>query len=203
MLSGCLADTAWTRTPGATASTSATCLRRILDEVGLVQDDNRRGATLPRHDEVALDPPRVEIAVEAADQKHDVDVGGDDLFLRGVAGGATREAAEARQHGMDARVAVSDGLDDHPVADGGKIRAGFGAMAKTSRHAREQFAFGRADAIDVRVLEHDAAWHAAFTGVFREAAAKVSFQPVLVQGMGHRCGKSYCAERQPGVHCSR
>lgn len=86
---------------------------------------------------------------------------------------------------MDARVAVSDGLDDHPVADGGKIRTGFGAMTKTSRHAREQFTFGRADAIDVRVLEHDAARHAPVTGVFGERSGKGVIPAVLVEGMRH------------------
>ena len=114
--------------------------RRIVDEVRLVQHDDRRGAALPRDDQVALDPPRIEIAVEAADEKHDVDVGGDDLFFGGIAGRAAREAAEPRQDGVDARVAVRDGLDDHPVADRGKVRRDSALVPKPARHARQHLA---------------------------------------------------------------
>ena len=54
-------------------------------------------------EQVALDAPRVEVAVEPGDEEHDVDVGGDDLLLGAVAGGAAREAARPRQHRPDPR----------------------------------------------------------------------------------------------------
>ena len=77
--------------PRRARATSATNAAGIVDEIGLVQDDHRRGAALPRGHEVALDPARIEVVIEAGDEKHDVDVGGDDLLLGGIAGGAARE----------------------------------------------------------------------------------------------------------------
>ena len=83
--------------------------RRIVDEIRLVEDDDRRGAAFPRGHQIALDAARIEIVIEAGHQEDDVDVGGDDLLLGGIAGGAAREARRARQDGADPRVAASPG----------------------------------------------------------------------------------------------
>ena len=56
--------TTCTGTPSATASTSATCARRILQAVRLGEHDLWDGAALPDRDEVALDPARLEIRAE-------------------------------------------------------------------------------------------------------------------------------------------
>ena len=77
---------------------------RILHEISLVQDDDRGGAALQGDREVAFEPARIEVVIEAADQEHGVDVRGDDLLLGGIARRASRETAEPRQHGLDARV---------------------------------------------------------------------------------------------------
>ena len=104
---------------------------RIVDEVRLVQHDDRGGAALPGDEEVALDPAWVEITIEAADEEHDVDVGGNDLFLGAIAGRASREAARSRQDGDNPRVTVPAGrLDGDPVADRGKVRASFRTVAQ-------------------------------------------------------------------------
>jgi len=95
--------------------------------------------------------------VEARDEEDHVDVGGDDLLLGGIAGGAPRELAEARQDRADARVAAGRGpLEDDPVADGREIGPSLGGVTKPSGHAREMLARRGDDAVDVRVLERDA-----------------------------------------------
>ena len=106
--------------------------------------------------QVALDAARIEVVVEAGDEEHDVDVGGDDLLLGGIAGGAAREPAEARQHGADARVAAGcAALEHHPVADRREIGAAVGGVTQPPGDAREALARRRQHAIDVRVLEAD------------------------------------------------
>ena len=70
-------------------------------------------------------PAGVEVAVEPGDEEDDVDVGGDDLFLGGVAGRAPREAAVPRQHGdgyARRRRAAARSTRD-PVADRREIGA--------------------------------------------------------------------------------
>jgi hypothetical protein len=47
---------------------------RIVDQVDLVQHDHRRRATLPRDQQVALEPPWIEVVIEAPDQEHRLDV---------------------------------------------------------------------------------------------------------------------------------
>ena len=46
--------------------------RDVGAEVGLVQHDHRRGAAPPDEPQVALDPTRVQVAVEGADEEDDV-----------------------------------------------------------------------------------------------------------------------------------
>jgi hypothetical protein len=58
-------------------------VREVLPEVGLVEDDDRAGPAGPGGRQVALDPPKVEIAVEPADEEDGVDVG-DGLGLDGL-----------------------------------------------------------------------------------------------------------------------
>ena len=95
-------ETACTSTPGADGAHLLDDRRGVLDEIGLVQDHDRRRAAVPGDDEVALDAPGVVIAVEAGHQEHHVDVGGDDLLLGRIAGGAPREPAQSRQHAVNA-----------------------------------------------------------------------------------------------------
>ena len=129
----------------------------LRHEIGLVQQDDRPRAAVPRGDQVALDAPRVEIMIQAADQEHDIDVRGDDLLLGDIARRLARELAAAGERGLDDRVAVSLGLHDgHPVADRRKRLARLGAMTQASAHPGEAFAGGGVDAIDVLVFERDA-----------------------------------------------
>ena len=75
-------------------------LRRVLEAVGLRQHDLRRRAALPDRDEIPLDPARVEIRAERADDERDVDVGGERLRAAS-AGGVADDRAAARQHRPD------------------------------------------------------------------------------------------------------
>ena len=98
----------------------------VVTHVGLVEHDDRIGPAVPGDGKVALDPPQVEgpAAVEATDEEHRVDIGGNDLLLRTAAGDLAREAALPRQHGRDGRLAfVRPKPDRHPVADGWQVAA--------------------------------------------------------------------------------
>ena len=143
------------RTAGASARTSST-RRRIVDEIGLVQDDDRRRAALPGDDEIALDAPRVEVVIETGDEEDRVDVGGDDLLFGRIAGGAPREAAEPRQHGADPGVAAVRGGSTATQSPTRESRRGRGLMPQPSGDAREPFLLPGQDPVDVRVLEADA-----------------------------------------------
>ena len=66
--------------------------------VGLVQDDDRRRTTFRGYEQITLDPSQVEIAVETGDEKHRVDVRGNDLLFRRIACGAPGKTAVPRQH---------------------------------------------------------------------------------------------------------
>ena len=61
---------------------------RIVHEIRLVEHDHGRRAALPCDDEIAFEAARIEVVIEAADEEDSVDVGGDDLLLSGIAGGA-------------------------------------------------------------------------------------------------------------------
>ena len=82
--------------------------------------------------------------VEAADQEDRVDVGGDDLFLRGAAGDLAREPAAAGQQGLDrpfvvgtgpeaatGMLAIAQKLHDEHVRSGEEQRDRLVADAKT------------------------------------------------------------------------
>ena len=106
----------------------------ILDEVRLVEDDHGRRATVPGDEQVSLDAPRIEVAVEPADEEDDVDVRGDDLLLRAIPRRAAREPARSRQHSPDASGTVITGrVEDDPVADRRELGARGGMMAQATQ----------------------------------------------------------------------
>ena len=73
----------------------------VRGHVGLVQQHHGRGAALPGQHQRALEPARVEVAVEAHHQEHRVDVGRQHLRDRAHARGAADERRAPRQHGLD------------------------------------------------------------------------------------------------------
>jgi len=52
-----------------------------VGEICFIKQDQWTRAALLRDDQIAFDASLVEIAIEAADDKQDVDVGSEDLFL--------------------------------------------------------------------------------------------------------------------------
>ena len=111
--------------------------RHVLDEIDLVEHDDRRGATVPDRGQVALDAARVEVAVRRADEAEDVDVGGDRL-RRGL---GVRRAADHRrappQDVMDDGALTVVGHGD-PIADDralGAVRAHGAAGQRALRAA--------------------------------------------------------------------
>ena len=70
----------------------------VARHVRFVQHHDGSRPAVGRHEQVALDPSRVEITVQTGHKKHGVDVGGDDLLFGWIAGRAPREPASARKH---------------------------------------------------------------------------------------------------------
>ena len=68
-------------------------------------------------------------------------------------------------------------LQGHPVTDGGKVRPPGGPVTQTAGNPREQLAGFREDAIDVGVLEGDAARNQAIACVLDERLREGSRPP--------------------------
>ena len=110
-------------TPSATDRDGLGQGSEVVDEIDLVEHDDRVCPALPDRGQVALDPPRIEIAVGRGDEAEDVDIGRD--HLRGGV-----RVGRAADHG---RAAPQDVVDDgalgvvgygDPVADGRAIDTG-------------------------------------------------------------------------------
>ena len=172
---------------------------RILDEIRLVEDDHRIRAALPRGHQISLDATRVEVAVEPGDKKDDVDVGGDDLLLGGIAGRPTREATRSRQHRTDARIRIGGRIDRNPVANRGKVRPRLRLVTQPSGNAGQQLAFRGQHAIDVSVLEADARRQQPRGPVFRERLVEAS-RPAEILERQHRAA---VVGEDPRIQCSR
>ena len=96
---------------------------KVVDEIDLVEHDDRVCPALPDRGQVALDPPRIEIAVRRGDEAEDVDVGRD--HLRG--GVRVRRAADhGRPPPQDMMNDGALGVVGHgnPVTDGRAIDTG-------------------------------------------------------------------------------
>jgi hypothetical protein len=94
--------------------------RGRLDEIDLVDDDDRRRAAVPHRDQVALEAPHVGVAVGGRDDEERVDVGGDDLALRALSRRPSGELAFPRQDIMDhGRLVAGRHRERDPVTHGG------------------------------------------------------------------------------------
>jgi len=104
----------------------------VAGEVGLVEDDYWRRPTFGGQGEVAFETAKVEIAIEAADQEDEIDVGGEGLFFLATSGSAPREAGAAREDGLDDGVIVTSFAGGDPVADNGHEGAIGGAIPESA-----------------------------------------------------------------------
>ena len=125
-------------------------------QVALVQHHHRVGAAFHAQGQVALQPAKVEIAVQSADQEHQVDVGGDRLLVFPPPGRAPREQRAPRQHSFDDRLFRIDHARGHPIAHhrhggaGGRVvpkgAARFGVEIAGIRDQAVLIAIGNGDA---------------------------------------------------------
>ena len=88
---------------------------RVLEPVGLREDDLRGGAALPERDEVALEPARLEVRAEGRDDERDVDVRGERLCGGRQAGRVPDDGTAAGENRADQAVAQSDPVPDPDV----------------------------------------------------------------------------------------
>ena len=94
----------------------------VVADVGLVEDDCGLCPARPDAGEVALDPAHVEVGIEAAHRKHQVDVGRHHLGASLAARNASGESRASGQDALDGGRAFGTGwlADDDPVADPGR-----------------------------------------------------------------------------------
>ena len=141
----------------------------VRAQVGLVEQHDREGPALPGEDERPLDPPRVEVPVEAHHEEDGVHVGGQHLGHRAVPGRAADEGGAPGQQGLDdrplSRLARAQG---HPVADGRQARGPARLVAQAPGHGRRRSPLLRVHAQDPGVAGDDAARHEAPGGEGRE-----------------------------------
>ena len=95
-------------------------------EVGFIEQDDGIGAAVPDLCEVPLDAAGIEVAVQAGDQEHGVDIGCDDLLLCAAAGFFPAELTFPRQQLVDQSVfAAVQQHNSGPVTHCGQICCGF------------------------------------------------------------------------------
>ncbi len=129
----------------------------VISKVGLGQQHDGTGAALVGHQQITLDSTRVEVAVEAHDQEHRVDVGSDHLLFGELAGDLAGELGPARQDRLDGRGSVALTRERrHPIADGGQLISAGRLMQQASRVLRLELAARRVKAKDVVELDGDA-----------------------------------------------
>ena len=171
-----------TGTPGATASISARRAATSSHRSALLSSTTGSGPALPGEDERALDPPRVEVPVEAHHEEDRVHVGGQHLGHRAVPGRAADEGGAPGQQGLDdrplSRLARAQG---HPVADRGQARRPAGLVAQAPRHGREGLTLLRVHAQDPGVAGDDAARHEAPGGEGREGLLEGAVEAELAE----------------------
>jgi hypothetical protein len=157
-------------------------------QVGLVEDDDRLHAALPRDRQIALDAAEVELGVEGGQEKNGVDVGGDHLFVAVFAGRAAAESRLARQHRQDveARFAGAAG-HRHPVADHGQLGARAGGVQEASAAFAHDFGGTGVQRTGVPEFADHAGRLQPGRGVRRESGGEVLVPPEV--------GKLHAAER--------
>jgi hypothetical protein len=93
-------------------------LREVVAEVELRQHDYRVCAAVPGRRQVALETPRVEVAVEAADEQDGVDVRDEDVLLGFQPRCLARDLRPARKDSLDRGSTARRVANGNPIADG-------------------------------------------------------------------------------------
>ena len=91
-------------------------------QVALAEQDADFDMFCRRGCEVAFDPAWVQLAIERSHQKEGIEIGGDNLLVRLVAGKLAREVVYPRHQRVNDRLSRRAGrFDGNPVADRGKL----------------------------------------------------------------------------------
>src|SRR6185437_4975468 len=75
----------------------------ILARIQFAQQHHRLRTGIFGQRQIALDPRRIEIAIQSGQHQDVIDIGGDQLALVALAGGGARQHAAPRRHGEDMR----------------------------------------------------------------------------------------------------
>ena len=119
---------------------------RVGGEIGLRQHHDRDGPRVPCQGELTLDAAEVGRLGNRMDHEHGVDVGGQDLDVRGLARVATRDGARAFEHRLDERdVELVVRRDGHPVAGGRHVGGAARRLRETRGGLRADDALGSGD----------------------------------------------------------
>jgi hypothetical protein len=158
---------------------------RILAEIGLGQNDHRRGAAFPGGGEIALDAARVEVTVQRGDQEGHVDVGGDNLRTAGATCGLAHERTAPRQHIVDGGAPLL-GADSrgYPVA-GHRIGAGLRLMGEAPRELGGRLAHRGREPIEPALLHDHARGRETTRGVGLKLLLERSAPAVAVDQDGY------------------
>ena len=119
----------------------------IFAQVRFRQQHHRVGSAFPCDRQIALQPPQVEIVVQAHAQKHGVDVGGHHLFRLGGACRLAYKQTFAGQHLMNDGGVWVGTVGHHIVPHGGVIGYGLRVKLKPAGNQRVLLARDSADAI--------------------------------------------------------
>ena len=168
----------------------------VRAQVGLREDEHRLRAAVPGQHQRPLQPPQVEVAVEARHQEQGVDVGGEDLLVRRLSGRLPRQPAAPRQHGVKGGpLLTGTGRGDHPVPHHRKVRRPRRLVAEAARNLGQQLALGRADAAELAEDGHDTGGHAAGAGVGQKGLGEER-RPTVRLELDHE----YSGTRRAHVH---
>ena len=138
------------------------------------------------HQQVALEPAGVVVAVKPHDQEHGVDVGGDDLLFGGFSGHLAREAAAPGQHGLDGGGRLTRRRPRrHPVAHRRQVLATLSLVPQPARMLGLQLAtFGR-EPVNMVELDGDAGRDQSLGGVRRELPRPLGVPSQVVEIEAH------------------
>ncbi len=153
-------------------------------QVGLVENDDRRGAARPGRRQVSFDPAEVEIPVEAADEEYGIDVGRDDLGFGDPSRRFPDERAPARQDGFDEGPAAPAGFDGRPIADGRIVGRAERPMAEPARNLAGKLSVLRYERREIAGLFDDAGRPEAEADEGREASLERRVPSIIFQVHG-------------------
>src|SRR5205807_17464 len=98
-------------------------------EIALGENQDGLAAGQVGRGEETLQPAGIQVPVEGSDEKQDVEVGGEDLFLSGIARGLAGQLVDTGKHGLDNRRAgIWCNVEGYPIADRREVSPAGGSV---------------------------------------------------------------------------